>query len=509
MIMKFSVLPALLLVGFAVTPQTVLAVGLVDAEIMFQKFNDAFLITSGSDVYYKKALNDADPAWGSFSTSLNILAAEDAYERTGSPATKTLINNLLTTWLKYTQPPWNWNSWNDDLGWYTMALIRGYHITGNAEFLTQARYGFDLAWDRGWDTTYNNGGIWEQVLKNADDDGHPHKKEALSNDSLGKVACLIYQANHDQWYLDRCRQIYDWVWNHLFNRATGQINNGVFPNGDVDVSWAVYSQGTFLDYANLVWEVSGDRNVFNDATNAINGARNIMTVNGIFTTSNRDYNTWADEMARGVGNFVRDNNLWDTYYSWMYINADAILNHRRTDLGLTWNAWDQTTPNDNALTSNNMVSAVAWLQYVPAVPPNRNIGGIRVITNKLTGMAIDSTFDFGNGNSVIQWGLNSGQNQRWKITPNTDNTFNIVSLSTWQAIDCPIGNTANNVVMIQYKPSRDNNQRWSIDSLGDGSYKITNIASGQVLDGSSTRTNGDPLIQWGWNGGDQQRWILT
>lgn len=505
--MKLSIGRAAVLVA-AVAPQEAVAIAAGDAKAMFDAFNSALLTASGGDTYYRAALNSANPD-GTWSGSLDILVAEDAYDQTGDPDTKTLVNSLLTTWLKNTPPPWDWDGWNDDIGWFTLALIRGYQITGNSEFLTQAEYGFNYAFGRGWDTQYNDGGIWEENPEYAMKENPPRQptKEALSNDSLGKVACLIYQSTHDQSYLDKCQQIYNWVWNHIYDPTTGKINTGIDESGNVDTGAAAYNQGTFLDYANLLYEIIDDPTVYNDAQKAIDYGKNSLTVNGIFSNSADYLNTWADEMARGAGHFIQDHRLWDTYYTWMVQNADAILANRRTDLGITWNAWDQLTPDDDTFTANKFASAVAWLQYTPVTMPN-DIGGIHSITNQLTGLAIDSAGTFGNSNDVVQWGLNFGQNQRWKLTPNSDGSWNIINLSTWQSLECPDGNTDNGVTMVQWQSTRDSTQRWIIEEQSDGSYKITNQASGQSLDGGSKTDNGAALIQWGWNGGSQQRWIL-
>ena len=485
-----------------------IARGQNDAETMYNDFNSVFLTRSGDDVFYKTAINKADRD-GTWSGSLDILGAEDAYERSGDPEKKTLVNDLLTTWLKYNPTPWSWDGWNDDIGWFTLALIRGYQMTGSQPFLDAARYGFDYAFGRGWDTKYNDGGIWEENPEYSAKEDPPRQatKEALSNDSLGKVACMIYQSTHNETYLSKCQQIYNWVSTHLYNSDTGQINTGIDQGGKVDTGAAAYNQGTFLDFANLLYEITGNRDVYNDAKQAIGYARNSLTVNGVFSNSAGYLNTWADEMARGVGHFVRDNRLWSTYYTWMKQNADSILQNRRTDLGITWNAWDQPTPTDDTLTTNKIVSAMAWLQYTPATQPNE-IGGIHLITNQKTGMAIDSAGKYGDGSEVIQWGWNGGQNQRWLLTQNSDSSWNIISLSTWEAMDCPAGSGEDNLTMIQWRPSRNSNQRWLVDQQSDGTYKISNQASGKVLDGASSTDNGAALVQNSWDGGSNQRWNL-
>ena len=217
------------------------------ADLMFDGFNRTFLVDSS---YYKTSINDDKPM-DTWRASLEIMVAEDAYERTGSAQHRALVEELCKSWLKRTPPPWDWDGWNDDIGWFAMALIRGYQITGNPEFLKQAKYGFDMAYKRGWDTQYNGGGIWEQQPEKTPK-GEKISKEVLSNDSLGLVACLIYQSTKDQSYLDKANQIYDWVWHNLYDFKTGQVYTGVDREGKVDKGAAVYNQGLFIDYANTL-----------------------------------------------------------------------------------------------------------------------------------------------------------------------------------------------------------------------------------------------------------------
>ena len=335
-----------------------------DADLMFDGFNRAFLVNSS---YYKTSLKDEKPM-GTWGGSLDIMVAEDAYERTGSAQHKALVEELCSSWLKRTPPPWDWDGWNDDIGWFALALIRGYQITGNPEFLKQAKYGFDMAYQRGWDTQTNGGGIWEQQPEKTPK-GEKISKEVLSNDSLGLVACLIYQSTKDKSYLDKANQIYDWVWHNLYDFKTGQVYTGVDREGKVDKGAAVYNHGLFIDYANTLSQLNNSRTHYNDAKRTIDYVKNNLTKDGIISNSQGYLDTWGDAMARGLGHFVRDNNAWDEYYPWMKQNADAIMKNRRTDYDITWNGWDEQTPTDDNLKSTKFASATAWLQYTPATKP--------------------------------------------------------------------------------------------------------------------------------------------
>jgi len=526
-----GLLALLVVLGCGLT-QRASAIGAGDADTMINGYNSAFLVTSGNSAYYKVAINNGNEFGGNFpgavgepwEASIDILAAEDAYERTGSAAHKTLVYNLCATWLRDTPPgsatqPWSWDGWNDDIGWHTMALARGYQITGNTDFLTAAENGFNYAFNRGWDTRWNGGGIWEQQIEYAQRANPPGKidKETISNDSLGIVACLLYQSSHDVTYLNKAKQIYGWMRGLLYDPNTGQVYTGVIQDGTVDRSTAVYNQGTFVDYANYLYQITGDRSYYNDAKRAIDFTKDpqnkLTTDTGLFSNNASYLDTWADTFARGLGHFVRDNRQWSIYYPWMVQNANAIMSSRRTDYNITWNGWTQPTPADDTLKSTQFASAVAWLQFTPATQPS-DVAGVHAIVSQQNGIAIDNgglfTYPNSPAASVSQWGLNYNVNQKWNFTQNADLSWNILSESSWQALDDPGGSTVNGTQMVQWPLSRASNQCWWVDQQPDGSYKIWNQASGSVLDNSSSAVNGHPLVQWGWGGAGatQQRWFL-
>jgi hypothetical protein len=307
--------------------------------------------------------------------------------------------------------------------------------------------------------------------------------------------------------LDRAIQIYAWVRSRIYNTSTGQIYTGIDRNNVVNTGAAVYNQGTFVDYANMLHQITGNVMYYNDAKRSVDYVRNNMTTGGIITNNASYLNTWGDEFARGLGHFVRDNHEWSTYYNWMQQNATAIWNNRRTDRNITWNGWNQLTPNDNAMSTSKFASAVAWLQYTPGAMPN-NIAGTHAIVSKQNGIAIDNAGLAGNGTGVVQWGLNNGLSQKWNFTQNEDNSWNIISQSSWKALDVPGGSTANDLQMVQWTPNRSENQRWWVDVQTDGSYRIWSKPTTKALDNSSSAVNGYKLTQWTWNGAPAQRWLL-
>lgn len=355
-ILGLLILGPTLLVGQVSNPQ---------ADSAINAFNNAFLTTVDGKTYYKDALNVSEPD-GTWTLALDIQGMLDAYERTGSAAHKALIDDLVTSFLLINPPPYDWDGWNDDLAWMALVLIRGYEMIGKEEFLTAAESTFHLAYDRGWNTEFNDGGIWEQQ-PNYTDDVSGKIKEALSNNPMGQLACMLYTSTGDEYYLEKAKQIYEWSVSHIFNPENGHVYGGVYRNGYLNKGMTAYNQGTFIDFSTLLYELTGDERTLRNAVLAANFTINHLTTDEGIISNDADYlDTWAGEFGRGLGHLVKSNpELWNKYYPFLKRNSDAAWSNRRMDLNLTWNAWDTPTPESPDETPTKYVSAVAIIQHTP------------------------------------------------------------------------------------------------------------------------------------------------
>jgi hypothetical protein len=363
------------------------------ADWDFDAFNNAYLVQANGLTYYTKTL--ANRAYdGSWTFALDIQGAEDAFERTQSPQQQQLVNNLCTTFL-LDNPSSGWanDPWNDDIGWMSLVLARGYQMTGNANFLAEAEYGFEMAFARGWDTNYLGGGIWEIQPQS----GQPYPgKNPLACDSLLQTVCMIYQSTSNAVYLAQAEEIYAWVRTNLFIPSSGLVCGNISTNGIVNTTPNLYNQGTFLDCANLLHEITGQAVYYNDALLSVQFTRNSLTDDGIFNATSTNLNTWAAEFARGLGHFVKDNNLWSIYYPWMFANAQAAWNCRRTDYNVSWSGWTEPTPTNLDILANWDVNSVAMTQATPASEPN-----FVNYTNRLTGTVIGTSGSWNNSGNTI------------------------------------------------------------------------------------------------------------
>jgi len=334
--------------------QQTFAVDSTTATTAYNAFNSTFLASAGN--YYKTSTTDSsyDYFW---QQAEDIEVAIDRYERTGSSTDKSRVNALAAKFNATYPEPWTWNTWNDDVGRASEMLARAYIVTGTTDFLTRAKYGFNLAYGRGWDTASNGGGIWEQQ------GAASPQKEALSTLNCGYAAAVIYMGNNDQNYRSKAGSIYAWSRSHLFNTSTGQVYSGVYPNGTTNMGSEVYNQGTWIDYARLLYKISGNSQYFNDAKAAV------VYTKANHTDSAGFIDSCAPQFSRGMGHFVVDNNLWTStfssgtsYYSWMYTNCNTGWGHRRTDLNISWNKIGSQTPT-SSLTPNQCTGVVSLMQY--------------------------------------------------------------------------------------------------------------------------------------------------
>jgi predicted alpha-1,6-mannanase (GH76 family) len=480
-----------------------------DVDTVFNAYNSAFLITSGSTQYYKEALNVAttDYFWRQ---AVDILMVEDVYLRSKNPAHRTLITNLLNTFLVQNAgtgglTDWDWNRYNDDLAWAGLAFVRGYQATGNTTFLNQAKYAFDRLYGRGWDTTLG-GGIWWSVDK-AD-------KAGLSNNPNVILACYLYEFTGDASYLTKAVDIYTWVRSRLYDTTTGAVFEKIKADGTVIRDANVYNAGAFIGAANRLHLLTGQDMYFDDALRAVEYIRNNKTVNGILANGQRQ-GSWQSDFARGLGEFVRDNNLWSTYHSWMLQNANAAWSARRTDLNLTWNNWTATTPSDNLTTAIESTSAVVMLNVVPVTRPGFAAAKSYRLTPKI---ATDSALEVvgagtanGTGMSIGTW--SGAPHQVFRIDDLGRGYYRLVpSHAPGASMDVPGGVKVDGTILDIWGTNPTAAQYWKLVYDYDGFYKVKpKCAPLSVMNLSGSTANGTAVIirhEATGAGGDNERWLL-
>lgn len=468
-----------------------------------------FLVQSGGQTYFASTLtgsgrNSAAYMWGS---ALDTLIVMDTYDRTHNPALVTLVNSLLNSFVYYNGSDWSWDTWNDDVGWATIAFVRGYQMTGNSAFLTDAANNWNMAYNRGWDNTFG-GGVWEEQ-------SGKHSKAALSNDSLIIAGCALYEVTGDSNYLTKCQNMYSWVRANLFNStnannslgAPGQVNEAIATdNGQtLQSSDNVYNSGSFLESAEYLYRLTGTAQYYNDAVLAANHVVNNNTI--LHNSAEYGGNQWAYWFCKGLSDLCSDNNLWPTYYNWMLSNAQAAWNTRNPSTNLTWNDWTTVSNEDQTKTEAlECSSGVAIWQFL-ALPPQF------MLINKNSGKALDLIGgNITNGAVINQWSADSGsRNQRWLIVPNeAGNHFKLLSAITRKSACIDLDSTSTGAQLHDWAYTGNNPaQQFDLVDAGNGWCKLKNVHSGLILEVASSSTADNAKVQQNTDAGAaNQLWRL-
>ena len=172
------------------------------------------------------------------------------------------------------------NLYDDDEGWWALAWIDAYDLTGKQAYLTMAETIFaDISTE--WDTTTCGGGVWWK--KPAD------YKNAIANELFLAVAASLANrttGTASAFYLAWARK--EWIW----FKASGMINsqnlindglNSTNPTACVNngsTTWT-YNQGVILGGLVQLYTADHDPTLLSQAESIAKAAIANLTVNGI------------------------------------------------------------------------------------------------------------------------------------------------------------------------------------------------------------------------------------
>lgn len=233
------------------------------------------------------------------------------------------------------------NKYYDDEGWWGIAWIKAFDLTGEDRYLDMARRLFqDMA--KGWDKTRCGGGLWwtkERGYKNA-----------IPNELFMVLAARLYHRLADPSYVEWAQREWDWF------RGTGMLNNEGLINDGLDencrnnggVTWT-YNQGVILGGIVDLHHATGDEEIVQLAQLIADAATSqLVYPEGILREPCEEpaFGTACDgdqELFKGI--FVRYlaqlNGLVErpVYAEFIQRNADSLWQNGRgegDEFGLRW-----------------------------------------------------------------------------------------------------------------------------------------------------------------------------
>ncbi|WP_443065398.1 RICIN domain-containing protein [Streptomyces sp. NBC_00536] len=188
-------------------------------------------------------------------------------------------------------------------------------------------------------------------------------------------------------------------------------------------------------------------------------------------------------------------------YSGLVIGLSATS----TRLAETTPARSWTSPAGG--TGASRTSAEQALTFTAVGTAPDSLDGTRTVVTG--GMALD---DPGHsttpGTQLITYTPNTGANQKWKFTRQSDGSYEIANTESGLCADISDGSTAAGAKVIQWTCHGGANQRWTAVRGQDGTYTVTSVKSGLLLTTTSTAA-GSPVTQQPATGSALQRWTIS
>jgi len=481
------------------------------ADAVYNDYNSAFIVHKGSQTFYSNSLTDRSPAfmWGQAS---DIYAAEDYFARTHDVAAQKLIADLLDTFLANNNgADWSWDSWNDDTEWGVIACVRGYQITGDTKYLDAAAKNWNMTYNRGWDTKYGGGGVWENMDNFVHGDGKADKC-SLSNNPLVITGVALYQITGDQSYLIKSEAIYAWERSNVFNTTTGQVNEGVKwvigkpDSGFLENSDNIYNDGSFTEAAECLYRITGNPKYHRDALLAIShvvSENSIMSYKG--QPGNPQYQYW---FVKGLSDYCTDNKCWNLYYSWLLDNANQAWKERDT-LGLTEDDWLDPQTNANPCALNASSAVTIWQVLPPAteVP----LSGNYEIVDAGSGLALGVGSKASHAPVVEGHFAPGAKKVLWSFEPTSGGYYQIKNAASDLVMTAAAASVLPGSKIVQ-DPAQGmipGSDEWMPIANSDGTYSFYNLNSQQNLDVPAAVNAADTQVdQTTANGASSQRFLL-
>jgi predicted alpha-1,6-mannanase (GH76 family) len=231
------------------------------------------------------------------------------------------------------------NMFFDDNGWWGLAWVAAYDLTGKRRYLDAARTIFarNLA---GWDGVCG-GGLWwntERTYKNA-----------ITNELFITLAAHLHQRTPgDQEYLSWALRGWDWLTARALIGPNGLVNDGLTADcgNNGGTAWT-YNQGVILGGLAALYDITGDREYLEHGELIADAAlRGLTDAGGILTEPceltadgcDGDATQFKGIFARYLHEFYSHSGK-RAYRDFLLANADSVWDRARNaedQFGLHW-----------------------------------------------------------------------------------------------------------------------------------------------------------------------------
>jgi predicted alpha-1,6-mannanase (GH76 family) len=386
------------------------------------------------------------------------------------------------------------NSYMDDTGWWGVAWLQAYNITGNTQYLQMAET--DANYIHGyWDTTCG-GGVWWNTSKTY--------KNAIPNELFLELTAGLHNAiSGDTKYLSWAKAEWSWF------SSSGMINSKYLVNDGLSISssgscsnnggttWT-YNQGVILAGLTQLYQATGNTSLLTEAQDIANAAILNLNATGVLnepcTSCDTDQESFKGIFVRGLKQLSDALNTQE-YASFFENQVNSIIPkdiNSGHQMGFLWQGPIET------LTSYSQASAE------DALVAGLSLGNNGTILSGVSGSLCADDHGSGRtaGNAIDVWTCNSTPAQSWS-TSAEGSTGEMHVLGGCATVN---GSTASGTKVVWDTCTGSPEQEWTWRTSGSTLY---NAWSGKCMDntGDST-TNGNPVQIWACNNDTAQTWHL-
>jgi predicted alpha-1,6-mannanase (GH76 family) len=170
------------------------------------------------------------------------------------------------------------NDYNDDTGWWALAFIRAYDLTGDPQYLEVAKRNADKMWNTGRDDKFGGGLYWR--------DAHDGKN-AITNELYIQIAAQLHnRIPGDSDYLRKAQDTWQWFQQSGMINKDNLVNDGLDDQGhnNHETTWT-YNQGVILGGLVALYKATGDAGLLDQARKIADATVNspALSPNGILT----------------------------------------------------------------------------------------------------------------------------------------------------------------------------------------------------------------------------------
>ena len=233
------------------------------------------------------------------------------------------------------------NEYYDDEGWWALAWIRAFDLTGEKRYLDMAKLIFQNM-TGGWDD-HCEGGIWWRKQK--------RYKNAIANELFLLVAIRLHQRTPADAgaasYLDWAQREWAWFKSTGMLNPTNLVNDGLGRDcqNNGRTTWS-YNQGVLMGGLTELYKTTGDEALLSQAIAiADTTIRILVDQNGTFAEPTEKRGLHGGDVPQFKGIFIRHlAELYDvtgrsTYRQFLVRNAETIWSQDRDELNRFGGRW--------------------------------------------------------------------------------------------------------------------------------------------------------------------------